>query len=117
MNKFTKFSILLATAVIAVQAALAAEPTDYYYNAIGKSDEALMTALRNIIRNHTQLSYNDLWNAFVTTDTDADGYIIDMYSNCHYRPSEHGGSASVVGEGFNREHSFPKSWFNDGYPM
>ena len=117
MNKSIRFILLLATMLFAAQALLAAEPTNYYNNSKGKSDETLMTALRNIIRSHTQLSYNQLWDAFVTTDTDADGYIIDMYSNCRYRPKEHGGNASQVGDGFNREHSFPKSWFDDGYPM
>ena len=76
-----------------------------------------MSALRNIIYSHRQLSYNALWDAFKTTDTDADGYIIDMYSNCRYRPDQHGASAKTVGEGFNREHSFPKSWFDDATPM
>ena len=117
MNKITRFSIVLAALVVAVQTAMATAPANYYNNATSKSDEALMTALRGIIRNHKELGYDALWNAFKTTDTDAQGYIIDMYSNCRYRPTEHGGSASNVGEGFNREHSFPKSWFNDGKPM
>ena len=117
MNKYSRFSILLVFAIIAVQTAFAAEPVNYYLSAQGQHDEDLMTALRNIIRNHTQLNYNDLWSAFVTTDTDDQGYIIDMYSNCRYRPDQHGGSSSTVGGGFNREHSFPKSWFDDDYPM
>ena len=117
MNKLIRISILLAAIVFMIQSAVAAEPTKYYNNAFGKSDESLMTALRNIIRDHRQLSYNALWDAFKITDTDDQGYIIDMYSNCRYRPTEHGGSAQNVGDGFNREHSFPKSWFDDGYPM
>ena len=116
MTKFYRFTLLLA-ALITASTALAIEPENYYNGAKGKNDEALMTALRNIIRNHTQLSYNALWNAFKSTDTDDQGYIIDMYSNCRYRPDQHGGSSSGVGGGFNREHSFPKSWFDDGYPM
>ena len=117
MKKFAKFGLTLMVMLIAVQTSLAAEPINYYNRALGKNDEALMMALRGIIRNHQQLSYNALWNAFKTTDTDSEGYIIDMYSNCRYRPDEHGGSAKNVGEGFNREHSFPKSWFNDETPM
>ena len=109
--------LLLVMLMASLQTAFAAEPTNYYNSALGKNDEQLMTALRDIIRGHTVLSYNALWNAFKTTDTDAQGYIIDMYSNCRYRPDQHGGSASNVGEGFNREHSFPKSWFNDETPM
>ncbi len=117
MKKSSRFLLLSLIVITAVQAVMAAEPANYYKNAEGKRDEALMTALRNIIRNHNELSYNALWNAFESTDTDDQGYIIDMYSNCRYRPNQHGGSASQVGEGFNREHSFPKSWFNDGTPM
>ncbi len=117
MTKIHRFTLLLAATLFTSVAALAGIPANYYNSALGQHDAGLMTALRNIIRNHTQLSYNDLWSAFVTTDTDDQGYIIDMYSNCRYKPSQHGGSASTVGEGFNREHSFPKSWFNDGYPM
>ena len=117
MKFYTRFTLLLAMFVLVGQAALAAAPSNYYNTAIGKSDEALMTALRNIIRDHTALSYNALWNAFKTTDTDAQGYIIDMYSNCRYTPDQHGASAKNVGEGFNREHSFPKSWFDDDTPM
>ena len=117
MKKFFRIFIMATAIVIAVQTAFAAEPTNYYNTALGKSDENLMSALRSIINNHRQLSYNALWDAFKTTDTDADGYIIDMYSNCRYRPDQHGASAKTVGEGFNREHSFPKSWFDDASPM
>ena len=103
---------MLAMAIIAVQTAFAIEPVNYYNNAVGKSDEALMTALRNIIRAHKEVSYSSgLLNAFAIADVDEQGYIIDIYSNCHYRPSDNGSSASHVGEGYNREHSFPRSWF------
>ena len=117
MNKRIRFILMLVALTAAVQTALAEAPANYYNNAMGKRDESLMIALMNIIHSHTQLSYNALWDAFRSTDTDAQGYIIDMYSNCHYRPDQHGGSAKNVGEGFNREHSFPKSWFDDGTPM
>ena len=117
MNRFLKSILLLTALLFSVHTMLAAEPVNYYNNALGKNDEQLMTALRNIIREHRQLSYNALWDAFKTTDTDSQGYIIDMYSNCRYRPDQHGGSAKKVGDGYNREHSFPKSWFNDETPM
>ncbi len=94
-------------------------PVGYYNNAIGKSDKALMTALEGIIYTHTQLGYNDLWDCYVTTDMGDDGYYIDMYSTCKYNHSSyHVGTASYVGQGLNREHSFPKSWFGgEVYPM
>ena len=87
-------------------------PNGYYTNAIGKHDEALMTALEGITYAHSLLSYNYIWTAFDSTDVGNDGYYIDMYSNCKYNHnSEHVAGASYVGEGINREHSFPKSWF------
>ena len=117
MKKFTRLTITLAVMILSAQAILAVEPNNYYNAADGKSDEPLMSALCGIIRSHTTLGYNALWNAFKTTDTDALGYIIDMYSNCRYTPEQHGGNGQNVGDGFNREHSFPKSWFDDASPM
>lgn len=112
MKKYLQFKVLLAIMLFATQMLFAAEPTNYYKSAMGKSDEALMTALRNIIRNHREVSYTSgLLNAFSRADLDDEGYIIDIYSNCRYRPSDSGSSASHMGEGYNREHSFPRSWF------
>ena len=105
--------------VAVVTTAWADIPDGYYANAIGKSDEALMTALEGIIYTHSQLGYNDLWDAYPYTDAGSDGYYIDMYSTCKYNHSStHVSGASNVGEGINREHSFPKSWFGgEVYPM
>lgn len=94
-------------------------PGGYYDNAVGKQDEALMTALEGIIYTHSQLGYNELWDAFDLTDLGSNGYYIDMYSDCKYNHSStHVAGASYVGEGINREHSFPKSWFGgEVFPM
>ena len=103
-------SILLT--LLVGMTAMADIPDGYYTNAVGKSDEALMTALEGIIYTHTELGYDDLWKAFNTTDMGDDGYYIDMYSTCKYNYySTHVGNAKYVGQGLNREHSFPKSWF------
>ena len=108
MKRF--FTAMLA-AIIGVSA-WADIPIGYYTNAIGKHDEALMTALEGIIFTHSQLSYSYMWTAYDFTDLGNDGYYIDMYSDCKYNhDSDHVGGASYVGEGINREHSFPKSWF------
>jgi len=113
MNKFTRCFILLAAFIAVAQSAWTAEPVNYYNSALGKSDESLMTALTNIIRPHREVSYSSgLLNAFAIADVDDQGYIIDIYSNCRYKPSDNGSSASHVGEGYNREHSFPRSWFD-----
>ena len=111
MMKKIYLTFLFAT--LSIAAAIASAPVNYYNEALGKSDEQLMTALRNIIRAHKEVSYtNGLLAAFKVADTDDDGYIIDIYSNCRYKPSDNGSSASHVGEGYNREHSFPRSWFD-----
>lgn len=112
MKKIIHISALLATVIIATQAALAAAPASYYNSAVGQSDKNLMAALRNIIHDHKEVSYSSgLLNAFAIADTDNQGYIIDIYSNCRYSPDDNGSSASHVGQGYNREHSFPRSWF------
>ena len=106
-----KISTFLLTVLIGMTA-WADIPDGYYANAVGKQDEALMTALEGIINVHSQLSYNFLWDCYPYTDAGSDGYYIDMYSNCKYNHnSDHVAGASYVGEGINREHSFPKSWF------
>ena len=111
-NHFT--TLLLALACLTCWAGI---PNGYYNNAVGKHDEALMAALEGIISPHTELSYSDLWAKFDSTDVGSDGYYIDMYSNCKYNHSStHVSGASAVGEGINREHSFPKSWYDSQTP-
>ncbi len=112
-----QFSTLLLTSLFGM-CIWANVPNGYYNNAVGKKDEALMRALEGIIYSHTELSYNDLWTAFDSTDVAADGFYIDMYSNCKYNnQSDHTAGASYVGQGINREHSFPKSWYNSQTPI
>lgn len=102
----------LLTILLLGMTAWADIPTGYYSNAIGKQDEALMTSLEGITYYHTILSYNYMWKAYNHTDVGDDGYYIDMYSTCKYDYySTHVGNATYVGQGLNREHSFPKSWF------
>lgn len=114
-----KITILLFFSMLIGSQAWASIPKGYYSNAVGKQDEALMTALEGIINVHSLLTYNELWDAYPSTDAGDDGYYIDMYSTCKYNHgSYHVGTASYVGQGLNREHSFPKSWFGgEVYPM
>ena len=100
-------------AVIAMVAitATATEPTGYYSAAENKTKQGLLTALYNIIHEHTKIDYDDLWDAYTTTDTGSDGYLLDMYSTAKYKTSDKCGNYSAVGDCVNREHSFPKSWW------
>lgn len=90
-------------------------PSDYYAAALNKSDQALLTALYNIITSHTNIGYDGLWDAYADTDTDPNGYYIDMYSNYDkYTYSNKCGNYSAIGDCINREHSVPKSWWGSG---
>ena len=99
--------------------ALAAqEPAGYYNSANGKRGAQLKTALHNTIKAHTQRSYGDLWTDFQTTDKTPDGKVWDMYSSCTFTfVTKQCGQYSGLCDCYNREHSFPKSWFDDKYPM
>ena len=86
----------------------------YYQTADGKKGAALKTALCGIIYNRTERSYNDLWTDFRTTDVRADGKVWDMYSgitNFTFGVDQDPGSGNQEGQYYNREHSFPNSWF------
>ena len=104
-------------AMVATMATLSAKdptpcPTNYYSAALNKSDQALLTALYNIITSHTNIGYDGLWEAYADTDTDSKGYYIDMYSNYDkFTYSKKCGNYSAIGDCINREHSVPKSWW------
>ena len=91
----------------------------YYQNADGKKGEALKTALCVIINPHTERTYKQLWTDFQSTDMREDGKVWDMYSSItNYEfGTDQAGNFSKEGDKYNREHSFPKSWFNDATPM
>jgi endonuclease I len=100
--------------------------TNGYYDAAYKLyGTALRTALHNLIKGHTSISYSGLWTAFVTTDKKPNGKVWDMYSDIpggtppyqYTFSTDQCGSYSGEGSCYNREHSWPKSWFNDLTPM
>ena len=120
--KFLRRLTLSVAAIVALnstQMALAVAPSGYYSKCEGKTGQALLTALYETISSHTTVSYDGLWNVFKTSDVyPEDGRVWDMYSTKHWVVgAEHCGNYSVVGDCINREHSFPKSWFNDASPM
>ena len=110
---------LSVMAIAAVAAASAEAPVNYYTSANGKSGDALRKALQAIIDNHTVVSYANLWKLYEASDTREDGSVWDMYSTCDwtYERDQCGSSYSSVCDCYNREHSVPKSWFNEGKPM
>jgi endonuclease I len=93
-------------------------PAGYYSTATGKTGATLKTALYNIIKGHTVISYDGLYTAYKTSDEKPDGTIWDMYSNCTYTiGTKQCGNYSKECDCYNREHSFPQSWFNSSSPM
>jgi len=111
--------------LLAFYGTVAQIPVGYYNSAEGKSGETLKNALFLIVKDHTELSYSALWTAFYTTDDKQNGKVWDMYSD---KPdltppyefafgSNQCGNYNSEADCYNREHSFPKSWFNDATPM
>ena len=96
-------------------------PTNYYNSANGLKGEPLKMALHNIVKGHTSISYAQLWNAFWSTDNKGNGIVWDMYSDkpngtppyTYNLGQDQCGNYSGEGDCYNREHSWPSSWFND----
>lgn len=96
---------------------------DYYNSASGLTGYTLKTALHNIIKGHTAQGYSALWTFYNSGELDQyyenDGTILDMYSenpngNDPYtftKSNDQCGTYSGEGDCYNREHSFPRSWF------
>ncbi|MEI7500625.1 MAG: endonuclease [Bacteroidota bacterium] len=101
-------------------------PPGYYDPATGQTGVALQTALYNIIKGHTIISYSAIPGYYPVTDAKPDNVVWDMYSDIpggtppyiyHYNAGQACGNYSSEGDCYNREHSWPKSWFNDTPPM
>jgi endonuclease I len=97
-------------------------PTGYYDSTVGLKGSALRIALHNIIKGHTSISYSAVLGAFATTDVKPNGKVWDPYSDIPggTPPYEYSfgqtGQGATEGLGYNREHSFPQSWFNGVSP-
>jgi endonuclease I len=141
MNK--KLLLFLTFGIIApVTFAFAAESNDsaYYSSALNKSRYELKTALHNIIKTHKRLAYgsgndggDNVWYRYRITDQNPDGSVRDIYTTPgvyhfgYYKDSVYGYQCGNAGntEGgdcaparscnycYSREHSFPKSWWDD----
>lgn len=106
-----------------------AQPPAGYYDAATGSGYTLKTQLHDIINGHNQRSYGDVWDFISDYELDTyyenDGSILDIYSENptgadpynYTKISDQCGNYSGENSCYNREHSFPKSWFNDGNPM
>lgn len=95
-------------------------PAGYYNAANGLNGYPLKTALHQIITNsHNPQAYSTHWSFFQIADVKQDGTVWDIYANCGFvfGLPENGGNQDVGTGGnvecqfFNREHTFPTSWF------
>ncbi|MES2560809.1 MAG: endonuclease [Bacteroidota bacterium] len=103
-------------------------PAAYYSTVTTQRAAALKTVLYNKILGHTVVSYTPgVWNAFATTDVQPSGKVWDVYSTLFHQASPYeftlvtdqdaGSGGAAEGEKYNREHSFPQSWFANASPM
>ncbi|MGP9801736.1 endonuclease [Rheinheimera sp. NSM] len=95
----------------------------YYADAAGLTGYNLKTALHNIIKTHTAQGYSAIWGFYNVYELDNyyenDGSILDIYSEkpsasdsyVYAAGSDQCGNYSKEGDCYNREHSFPRSWF------
>lgn len=106
--------------VVGVSAIASAQPPDGYYDsAAGLTGEPLRQALHDIVDGHSILMNSQLWSAFAAIDRKPDNTVWDIYSDVpdgtppytfQFGTDQCGGYDSE-GDCFNREHSFPVSWF------
>ena len=105
-----KALVMMVVATVYALTASAQIPQGYYDALKGKKGAELKTAVHNIIKEATVLSYGKgkaaTWWGFYLTDND-NGYVIDRYSPEKVEFGAWGESCSSM----NIEHSFPKSWW------
>ncbi|MDN4164339.1 endonuclease [Cytophagales bacterium LB-30] len=124
-KRFNKPTFLVFFLLLSGLSVLGQIPSGYYSTAEGKSGFELKTALYNVIKGHSAQSYASLWTHFQNSDKKANGKVWDMYSDVpggtpayeYTFVSDQCGNYGTEGDCYNREHSFPKSWFSDAAPM
>jgi len=118
-------TLLFSVVFIMGFGAMAQIPAGYYDSAIGDTGITMKISLHNIIKGHTVKSYSQLWTEMQTTDKKPNGKVWDMYSDVPGGTppyeftfvTDQCGSYANEGDCYNREHSFPKSWFAEAAPM
>ena len=107
-------------------------PAGYYDGTDALTCQILKTKLRDIVSTgYVQLTYTPgVWQAYQYTDlriddNNKDSIIWDIYSDNPSGPDPYTykyqvnqcGNYTKEGDCYNREHSTPKSWFSEAYPM
>lgn len=115
MKKVVSSLLFLALTSVSLVAQI---PDGYYNDAAGKTGDDLKIALHDIIKDHTTISYQQIWSAFWSTDNKGNNVVWDMYSDgatysYNYYNNDQCGTYEQEGDCFNREHSWPQSWFSN----
>ncbi|MBE0456397.1 endonuclease [Pseudoalteromonas sp. KG3] len=99
------------------------EPSGYYVTTQGLTGYALKSELYNIIKDHNSQGYSAIWSFYDSASRDKyfenDNSILDRYaenptaqdSYNYVAVADQCGTYRSEGDCYNREHSFPKSWF------
>lgn len=114
MRALPLIGLFLSSAVL-----LAQPPAGYYDPAAGLTGQALREALHDIIDGHSVLANSQLWAAYAVTDRKSNNKVWDIYSDVPDGTppyeftfvTDQCGNYDGEGDCFNREHSFPQSWF------
>ncbi len=90
-----------------------------YFSDIGEelTDAALVSALHlKLANDHNGVSFEGLYDVYAMLDQGRDGCtgIYDFYSSKCWAAEEACGNYSQEGDCYNREHSWPKSWWGGG---
>ncbi len=117
-KSYTAFLLLILLFV--VQSTVISQiPEGYYEGTQGIYGEELKQALHQIIKDHSPRTYSQLWQDFELTDQKSNGKVWDMYSDVPdgVLPYEYNffddqcGNYSQEGDCYNREHTWPSSWY------
>ena len=106
-------------------AIFAQPPAGYYNGTEGLTGTPLQAKLHSIIKDHNAVTYSSIYEHFQQTDKKSNNTVWDMYSDTpganppyvYHFNSDECGNYNSEGDCFNREHSWPSSWFNDQMPM
>ncbi|AOC55540.1 endonuclease I family protein [Bacillus pumilus] len=109
---FSPLQLQNETSAQQAKTAATSQIDSYYQSANGKSGPALKKALHDIIDDHKQLSYSQVWDALKKTDEDPKNpsNVLLLYSGVSRSKQANGGN---VGQ-WNREHVWAKSHGNFG---
>lgn len=120
--------VVLAQGIWAQEVQPSTTLTTYYAQINGKAadsnDQLRITLCAIISDGYTSIGYSSLQNNMFAASTDPTDFVNgtnktmeDIYSSKPYKSSDNGSSATNCGTGWNKEHTVPQSWFNEGSPM